>query len=1167
MQLKKIKLSGFKSFVDPTNVLLPSNLVAVVGPNGCGKSNIIDAVCWVMGESSAKYLRGESLTDVIFNGSSARKPVGQASVELVFDNQDGTLGGEYASYAEISIRRQISRESESAYFLNGVRCRRRDIIDIFLGTGLGPRSYSIIGQNMISRIIEAKPDDMRVYLEEAAGVSRYKERRRETENRIQHTKDNLARLNDVRLELDKQLNTLKRQANAAEKFQVLKQEERIVRAQWLTIQWRDKDAELVNETLQIQQQSTGLEARQAELGELNLQLEYEREKERAAQETLQEVQRRYYAIGSDITRLEQDIHHYEERQKQWQQDLQQTDRDLVEIQEALFEAEEEQETLTEEAEGLLPLYQSTSEEVSLAAAALNESEEAMQNWQTEWDEFNQQSANNTQIAQVEQTRIQHLEQKITSLDQRQARIDQEKSHIDFSKLEEEIAVISEAAALAIDKKEESANQLAEVNDQMAALRTEQQKTTEELHQVRNELQILSGRKASLEALQETALGRRNQNLTEWLFKHKLDKKPRLAERVEVESGWEYAVEKVLGAYLQAVCVENLSDVAGLVGQFKEGSLCIVAQNPLATGIKTIENTLFSKIKSSWPLASLFSGIHIADTEEEAFAKAATLSANESIITRDGVWLGATWLRLSGNDNPEAGIFQRDQELKQITKQIAMLTEQQDSLEEAVVSQREQLKELETTRELLQKATNQYHAEAAEISAKYKMSEERLTELKKRIEQFNKEQAECKAQFLQAEADLKTSRAKWQEAMTELESQTEKRDKLIQSRDQLRDQLQKARNQLNQVKDESHQLEIRLQTTKSQQTSLQQSIVRLKGQLSALTGRKAVLENDSSALFSPEALQKELSAALSSRLTIESDLNNTRQTMESVTQALQAFEGRRQELDREIAGYRDMLETLRVESQGMRVKAEMLIEQIRETGFRIEDVLQELPEVTDANEWHARLDQITSRISRLGAINLVAIEEYATCSERKSYLDKQNEDLQEGLATLESAIAKIDKETRARFKETFDKVNNRFQELFPTVFGGGHACLELTGENLLDAGITVMACPPGKRNSTIHLLSGGEKALTAIALVFSIFHLNPAPFCLLDEVDAPLDDANIGRFCRLVKAMSEKTQFIFISHNKLAIEMGENLIGVTMHEPGVSRLVSVDIEEAMSLAGA
>src|SRR5579872_1916603 len=437
MQLKKIKLSGFKSFVDPTTVPIPGHLVAIVGPNGCGKSNIIDAVCWVMGESSAKYLRGESLTDVIFNGSSARKPVGQASVELVFDNQEGRLGGEYASYSEISIRRMINRDSESTYFLNGTRCRRKDIIDIFLGTGLGPRSYSIIGQNMISRVIEAKPDDMRVYLEEAAGVSRYKERRRETENRIQHTKENMARLDDVRNELDHQLNTLKRQATAAERFKALKVEERTLRAQWLAAQWRQFDAKLVQYTLQIQQQERGLEAKQTELGEINLNTDKKRDEYHESSEAFQEIQRRYYAAGNEITRIEQDIHHTEERQRQWQADILQVENDWTEVKDALAEVENELAELVEESAQLEPELRDAVMTGEAATEAYNQAEEAVQTWQSQWDQFNQQTAKTTQTAQVEQTRITHLEQRLVSIKQRKTQLEQEQAQINFEELDKE----------------------------------------------------------------------------------------------------------------------------------------------------------------------------------------------------------------------------------------------------------------------------------------------------------------------------------------------------------------------------------------------------------------------------------------------------------------------------------------------------------------------------------------------------------------------------------------------------------------------------------------------------------------------------------------------------------------------------------------------------------
>ncbi len=1167
MQLKKIKLSGFKSFVDPTTIQLPSNLVAVVGPNGCGKSNIIDAVCWVMGESSAKYLRGESLTDVIFNGSTARKPVGLASIELIFDNQDGSIGGEYATYAEISIRRQLTREGDSSYYLNGTKCRRRDIIDIFLGTGLGPRSYSIIGQNMISRIIEARPDDMRNYLEEAAGVSKYKERRRETENRIHHTKENLARVDDVRNELDKQLGSLKRQANAAERFKILKQEERTTRAQWHTIQWRELDNKVVDYSLQTQQLETGLEARQAELGTIDLTLDQRRNDQRETGEVFQDVQKRFYTAGSEVTRLEQEIRFHQEKQRQWQADIDQVEHDCQEVVTHIEEVEEELRELASELEHLGPESEAAKEEAMAIVQELSAAEEALHLWQSRWDEFNQRAAKSTQTAQVEQTRIQHLEQKLGSIKQRQIKLEQDQSQINFADLEQAIENLSEQITDITHQSEEQNSQLADYSQQLTSFKTSQQQTTTKLDEVRNEIQRLHGQQSSLEALQQTALGRRNNRVVQWLEKNHLDKLPRLAQDIVVESGWDKAVEIVLGSYLQAVCVEDIPDLLSKTKEFEEGNLCFFTQSQVSDAdFSTKAETLFSKVQSKWSLASLLAHIYIADTEQDALRLCESLAAHESVVTRDGIWMSPSWIKISRDENPESGVFQREQELKFLAKQIEALTAQRDDLEESLEQLSEQIKETESQREALQKAANQTHMQAAELKAQQKTRQERVTELKARAEQYRKEQEESLIELEDAQTELTASRSLWQQAMQELEQQADQRDTLTQERESSREKVQTYRAQANQAKEQAHQLEIRCQTTRSQHASQQQTMTRMQAQLSALNERKATLQHELDSLATTEDLENTLAESLNSRLIIEEELTKARQALEMIDQEMRSLENRRQELERDINKVRDKLESLRLEWRELKVKSETLIEQVKETGFVFEDVLKELPEGATANMWHEQLEQITQRIARLGPINLVAIEEFASCSERKEYLDKQYADLQEGLATLESAIDKIDKETRARFKETFDKVNEHFQDLFPTIFGGGKAYLELTGENLLDAGITVMACPPGKRNSTIHLLSGGEKAMTAIALVFSIFQLNPAPFCLLDEVDAPLDDANIGRFCSLVKKMSEKTQFIFISHNKLAIEMGEHLIGVTMHEPGVSRLVSVDIKEAMSLAG-
>ena len=1168
MQLNKIKLAGFKSFVDPTTVLMPSNLVAVVGPNGCGKSNIIDAITWVMGESSAKYLRGESLTDVIFNGSSARKPVGLASVELCFDNQDGTLGGEYSNYAEISIRRQITRSGDSTYFLNGTRCRRRDVIDIFLGTGLGPRSYSIIGQNMISRIIEAKPDEMRIYLEEAAGISKYKERRRETENRINHTKENLARLDDLRLELEKQLSTLKRQASSAERFKVLKQEERLQRGQWYAVQWRQLDSRLVQYTLQIQQQETGLEARHTQMNEIDLGLERKREEQHLATEAFSEVQRRYYVAGNEITRMEQEIRHHQERQRQRQSDLGEVSEEWQQASEQQQEIQDQLEDLATDIITLTPEAEDASSAATAAAQDLTAAFEAVQHWQSNWDTFNQVTAKATQAAQVEQTRIQHLEQKITAGQQRVVKLTDEQSQFNFTDIEKEMAEVADQAHDAVQTAEERELELKQLHEKVSSVQTAQQSATSRLDQVRNTLQKLRGRQSSLDALQQTALGQRNNNQMEFLTQHNLAQKPRLAQNIEVQSGWENAVEKVLSSYLQAICVDDLESVATQAVELKQGKLSIFAGNLVASATTAgAADTLLSKVTSRLPLESLLADIYVADTLAQAMAMTSSLAAHASVITPDGTWLGANWMQVSRDEDPAAGVFQREQELKQLIAEISTHEGEQETIEAEITSLRDQLAELSQTRESLQKTVNQARSQVAELQAREKMRRERFADLTKRSESINNELNECAQQVEQAQEELTIARANWQTAMTHLEQQAEQRTALTTERESSQEKLQSARTLANQTKDQAAELQIRLQTSQSQQASLKQTIHHMQTQISSLAQRKKHLEDELAAAPPIDQLEQSLNIALEHRLTIENELTGARSTSEIIEHEIKSLENHRQALEREMSKLRDVLETLRLEGQGLRVKSESLVEQVNEIGLQLNEILQDIPETIDADTVYAQLEQTLQRITRLGAINLVAIEEYATCSERKEYLDKQNADLQEGLATLESAIAKIDKETRARFKETYDKVNTRFQELFPHVFGGGKAYLEMTGENLLDAGITVMACPPGKRNSTIHLLSGGEKALTAIALVFSIFHLNPAPFCLLDEVDAPLDDANVVRFCNLVKTMAEKTQFIFISHNKLAIEMAKHLMGVTMHEPGVSRLVSVNVEEAISLAGA
>lgn len=1166
MQLSKIKVSGFKSFVDPTVITLPSQLVAIVGPNGCGKSNIIDAVTWVMGESSPKYLRGEALTDVIFNGSTARKPIGQASVELIFDNSDGTIGGEYAKFSEISIKRMINRESDSSYYLNGVRCRKRDVVDIFLGTGLGPRSYSIIGQNMISRIIEAKPDDLRSYLEEAAGISKYKERRHETELRINHTKENLARVNDLQSELDKQLSHLKHQANIAEKYKTLKQQERILRAELYGIQWRQLDSRMVGHTLNIQRQETALEARNSEISKTDRDLEQLRHEQRVGHDAFQEVQRRYYAVGNEITRIEQDTLHYQERQHQWENDLKQVENDFDLVKNQMIEAEDNLQEIEHDIQTLEPQIAIIAEEKETLHNELETAEEASQAWQNRWDDFNQTTAKSAQSAQVEQTHIQHLEQRIASLQKRKEQLQQDQNQFNVSDLQQEIEDYSKKSLEAENKLEHQSQQLSETREEISELQSAQQDSNVQLDHARSELQKLRGQQASLEALQQTALGQRDNPATPWVKQRNLSDNPRLAQHLKVEKGWELAVEKVLGFDLQAICIDKVNDVVPYLNEFKTGNLCVFTSDKIESKTKETKKTglLSEKVESPWPLDSFISGIYVAENIGEALALCESLEANESVITRDGIWLNRSWLKILREEDPAAGVFQREQELKQLDLRIEDLQDKQSQLEDEINQRKDRITKLEHLRDQLQQSFNQQQAQSAQINAQHKMKQERLVELSSQAERFKAELTECTQQFEQSQSELLQARSLWEKALSDLESEANTRNELIVERDKVRNQLQLTRANANKKKDSLHELEIRLQTSKSQKSSHKQNLTRFQAQLAALNERKTSLQSELSSMQPMDILKKALSRALDKHVGIESELNAARVSMEALDLEFRNMEEKRQIIERDINKIRNALEILRVEQQGWKVKTDTLIEQIKETEFTLEDVLKDLAQDITAEEWQGKLDQVITRINRLGPINLVAIEEYTVCLERKEYLDRQVADLQAGLATLEDAIQKIDKETRARFKDTFDQVNSRFQELFPTIFGGGKSYLELTSDNLLEAGITVMACPPGKRNSSIYLLSGGEKSLTAIALIFSIFYLNPAPFCLLDEVDAALDDANVIRFTRLVKSMSEKTQFIFISHNKITIEMGEHLIGVTMNEPGVSRLVSVDIEKAINM---
>ncbi|MGB4246916.1 MAG: chromosome segregation protein SMC [Pseudohongiellaceae bacterium] len=1168
MRLKCIKLAGFKSFVDPTTVNFPSNLCAVVGPNGCGKSNIIDAVRWVMGESSAKNLRGENMTDVIFNGSGGRKPVGQASIELVFDNSDNRIKGEYAQYSEISIKRKVSRDGQSGYMLNGTKCRRRDITDIFLGTGLGPRSYSIIEQGMVSRLIESRPEDLRIFIEEAAGISKYKERRRETENRIKRTRENLERLTDLRDELGRQLQHLHRQAQAAEKYGEFKQQERAMTAQHNALRWKALNDELQRKQAVISELEITIEATVAQQRAAEAQIEKHLADNSEFNDQLSEIQGRYYSLGSDIARIEQSIEHHIERVGQLKRDLDETRQGFGLTQGELESDVAKVSALESELRVIEPKLEEAQAVEEESAFALEEAEEKMQQWQHEWDEFNQRAEEPRQIAEVEQSRIQQLEKIVERGLDRKARLQEEKKALGDNPEQDVIDELSIQVSHLEEQLEQHQTSNSELADQIEEERSRVQTIASDLDRARSELQSLKGRHSSLEALQKAALGRNNEGLNRWLQSRNLGQNKRLGESIRVASGYEAAVEAVLGDYLQSICVENISSVETLLQELPAGLLSlvdtgVVSDKPAAAAGRT---PLSGKIESSWDSAALLSGIYVADDLNDALALRGSLVAGESVVTKQGMWLGKSWIRVRKTADEKAGLLERKGEISRLEENIALQQSRVDELVEAQTHSRQALRDIESRREDVQRqiaqTARQYSEQKSQLGARL-MKVEQTTLRRERLQH---ELDELTKQLTIEEENTALARSNLQAALDTMEQDTERKEHLLQQRDERREKLDQCRQKARHDKDTSHQLALQQQSLNSQLKSVRDTLDRMASQVQRAKERIESLTRQLADSDSPLEMKKaELELQLQKRLEVEEQLNAAKARADGNEHTLRTLEQQRAQFERVAGGLREQLMEHRLKSEGDVVKRAALQDQLIESKYDLQTVLANLPEDLDQAACERELEAIGNRIQRLGAINLAAIDEYKQQSERKVYLDSQNDDLERALVTLENAIRKIDKETRTRFKETFDKINAGLQDLFPKVFGGGHAYLDMTGEDLLDTGVAIMARPPGKKNSTIHLLSGGEKAMTAIALVFSIFQLNPSPFCMLDEVDAPLDDANVGRYARLVKEMSEHVQFVFITHNKLTMEMANQLLGVTMHEPGVSRIVDVDIAEAAELA--
>jgi len=1166
MRLAKIKIAGFKSFVDPTTINLPSNLIGIVGPNGCGKSNVIDAVRWVLGESSAKNLRGETMEDVIFNGSSSRKPVGTASIELDFDNSDGGVGGQYANFTDISVKRVLSRDGTSNYYLNGTRCRRKDITHLFLGTGLGPRSYAIIEQGMISRLIEARPEEMRIYLEEAAGISKYKDRRRETENRISHTRENLERLRDLRDEVDKQIKHLQRQARVAGRFKELKQEERHTTAELLALKLALMDQEIASRRQVVNERQTRVEGSIASQRATENEIETTRGKHTELADGFNVVQGNFYSIGAEIARLEQAIHHAEEMRQRQARDLEQSAQGLKDIQEHISKDQSQIVELEQALKDLEPTFDQAQENLQASAVELKQAQAEMQGLQHRWDENSEQINLAQQNAGVERAKLENLDSQIGRSQGRSERIRAELGSTDVQPLRVKFDWLQQQLQTHRGELEELETAREGLVAQVAKLRSEEHILSDERDKLRSEIRSAGGRLASLEALQQAALGQDEAATRGLLDKHGLGSSRRLAQCLSVSDGWERAVETVLGEYLEAILVDDLGQASGLLSDLENGHLALFDGAGAAESGPVSTSSLADKVSGEPKIGSLLGSIRIAESLDEALALRSQLGAGESVISRDGVWVGPNWLRVTRGEDVHAGVFERESEIRSLRGLIGEKQELAGKLESRLSEIRTRLEEQERRREGTQaKQTTLYH-DQSRLNGELESHRSQIEQVTRQKERLESEFQEVSSQIEELKQLVNEARGRLESAIELLTQLNEARSGLQFEREQLARRVMDAERGANDDRMKAQEIQLKIQSRRSTRENALAGMERMRLQLVRFEERKAELHDQLIEAESPILEQKrELQERLKSRIQVEGRLQEARKALEDVDSVMRELERQRSDQEMAVNAARETLDEARMAAQEISLRREALFEQFRKTEYELEAITRQIPEDAEVANWEQQLESISSRIGRLGPINLAAIDEFKEQSERQEYLNAQNTDLEEALHTLENAIRKIDRETRTRFRETYDLVNSGLKQNFPRLFGGGHAYLELGDEDLLTAGVTIMARPPGKRNSSIHLLSGGEKALTAVALVFAIFQLNPAPFCLLDEVDAPLDDANVTRFCEIVREMSEKVQFLFITHNKVTMELANQLTGVTMQEPGVSRLVSVDVEEAVQMA--
>ncbi len=1167
MRLTKLKLAGFKSFVDPTAVALPGQLVGVVGPNGCGKSNIMDAVRWVLGESKASELRGESMQDVIFNGSTNRKPVSRASVELIFDNSLGRAMGQWSQYAELSVKRVLTRQGQSDYFINNLKVRRKDITDLFLGTGLGPRAYAIIGQGMISRIIEAKPDDLRVFLEEAAGVTRYKERRKETQGRLEDTRENLLRVEDIREELGHQIARLETQAEVARRYHALN--EQLTQRQqllWL-LKKREAEGERQRLALEVERATTDLEAQSAALRETEARAEETREAHFAAGDALHNAQSDMYAANAEVARLEAEIRHRRESRSQLEARLVKLEQEL-EHWRATAEKLAEDRLKWEEVQEMTRMRVDEAEErlhqqMDIAPQVEEDHAQALE----ELQRLKARTTNGEQKLEVELTNKSHAQRALQAIIQRRERLRDEAGGQDapdpmeLAEKEEELDLLREE--LAGDQEH-----LLQLQQELPQLEARRREVQAELQRLERELAAGQARRAALEQMQ--ARNRESGELPDWLRRHGLESAPALWQQIHVEAGWEEAVEAVLRERLNAIACDDLAKLDAWLHDRPDAHLSVMLPADFGQNEVCTAAVLASRVRSDDPalskvLLDWLGQVQTAETLAEALAQRDSLALGICIVTRGGDLVTRSSVTFFAPDKSEHGLLERQREIENLAEGIALAEEKAENLREQQAMFDEQLadkqEEMDEVRQYVTDRQQRVHAVQMEV-LKLTQTIERHREQKERLQEQLAELAEEEEGEREREMSADERIEEIREGLSRIrvlvagaQSRLDECERAVRAERERNADFDRA---LREAQFSLREAEGKLQDIFAQQALAQRELNRIE------TDRAQCAEQVEAA--PPDVMEGQLQSALEARQAAEKVLAEKRDALEGATHALRALEEQRLKIEQGLEPLRVRIGDLKLKEQAAALNTEQFAMQLIEAGAD-ENALQ--AELGNARPpaLQSEITRLGNAIAELGAVNMAALQELETATERKGYLDMQAADLNEAMETLENAIRRIDRETRELLQSTFDTVNGHFGQLFPELFGGGRAELVMTGEEILDAGVQVIAQPPGKKNSTIHLLSGGEKALTAIALVFSMFQLNPAPFCLLDEVDAPLDDSNTERFCRMVQKMSDNTQFLFISHNKIAMEMAQQLVGVTMQESGVSRVVEVDIEEALKMSDA